>query len=78
MKCKTLYRDLDKFRAYRNAYKRRYRSKRDFSKGGNVEWSEEEIRLVMEHRYPDTEIARMIGRSVQAVQNKRCRVKKQW
>ena len=77
MKCKKTYRDMDKYRKYRNAYKRRYRAGRDYSDGRRARWTENEIRIVMEHRMPNTEIARMLGRSVQAIQIKRCKENKE-
>lgn len=68
MKCKRFYKDQEKFRVYRNGYKRRYNSKRNFSDGKKRRWTEEEIEVVLAHEMTDTEIARMLGRSVSAVQ----------
>jgi len=77
MKCRRSYRDDEKFKEYRNAYKRRYRAKRDFNHERFRKWTEKEIQVVMDRQKTDTEIAREIKRSIQAVQIKRHRILKQ-
>lgn len=39
------------------------------------EWTEREDRLVLAHAIPDRELAAQIGRSVQAIQIRRSRIK---
>ena len=77
MKCKKYYKDIEKYRAYRNGAKRRYATKRRFNTGKRRLWTEEEIMIVMDHEMTDTEIAKKISRSVTAVQIKRNRMKGQ-
>ncbi|MCD8006000.1 MAG: hypothetical protein LUF29_03355 [Oscillospiraceae bacterium] len=38
-------------------------------------WTEEEIKMVMEHTIPDSELSEKIGRSIKAIQEKRRRLK---
>ncbi len=38
-------------------------------------WTDEEIRLVMEHSIPDSELSQKIGRSLKGIQEKRRRLK---
>ena len=70
MKCRKSYKDEDRFKQYRNAYKNRYTQRRNFSDGFK-HWKEEEIQIVMEHNMTDTEIAKLLKRSITAIQNKR-------
>ena len=71
MKCRKDYADPEKFRAYRNRYKNRYNRKRNFSDGGKRPWTDEETKIVMEHKITDTEIAKQLRRSLLAVQARR-------
>lgn len=75
MKCKSGYKDPDKYRDYRNRCKARYRAKT----GSNVyeprEWTKEELRIVQAHEIPDRELSEKINRSVTAIQNARYRLK---
>ena len=41
------------------------------------DWTKEEIIMVLKHEMTDTEISAKIGRSVGAIQKKRCLLKKQ-
>ena len=75
---KTLkeYADTDKARAYRNR-QRKINYDRDGSdrRNGRKPWSKHEIDMILERELTDREVARIIGRSVKAIQIKRCRLK---
>ena len=75
MKCKKNFKDINKYRVYREKQKRKYYGSRDFSIEEKRPWTEEEVRIVMEHKLTDTETAKMIMRSVKAIQVKRSRMK---
>ena len=76
MKCKSQYKDLNKYRNYRNRCKTRYRART----GSNVyeprEWTKEELRMVQAHKITDRELSKKINRSVAAIQNARYKLKK--
>lgn len=76
MKCRKYYRDDEKFKQYRNGYNKRYYDARQYCTNRKARWTDEDIQIVMEHKIPDTAIARKIGRSVKAVQIMRCRMTK--
>lgn len=75
MKCRSKYADQDKYREYRNRYKNKYNKRRNFSDGGKRPWTDEETKIVLEHKTTDTEIAKMLGRSYSAVQCRRHKMK---
>ncbi|MCD8006719.1 MAG: hypothetical protein LUF29_07100 [Oscillospiraceae bacterium] len=39
-------------------------------------WTEEETKLVLEHKMPDSELSEKIGRSLKSIQEKRRRLKR--
>lgn len=53
--------------------KRRYYNRRRFGDGRRRSWTDEEIVAVLKHEKSDTELAKDLGRSVQAVQQARYR-----
>lgn len=55
----------------RNAQRKRYYDRHRYSVGRRP-WTLTDIQTVMDHKKPDTQIAREIGRTVLAVQVKRC------
>lgn len=57
----------------RSAQRKRYYNKTSFSEKSHKPWDEEEIEMVMEHAISDSELAKKICRSVQAIQLVRCR-----
>lgn len=75
MNRKKEYRDLEKARKTCNAQKRRYYGKTAFAKNGRLRYSEEEIELIKKHELTDTELAKMLNRSVGAIQNKRSKLR---
>ncbi|MCD7824177.1 MAG: hypothetical protein LUG86_09240 [Oscillospiraceae bacterium] len=54
--------------------------KRYYAKTANLyprhPWTPEEVKLVMEHKIPDSELSEKIHRSVKSIQQKRLNVKK--
>lgn len=77
MKCKRNYKNMDKYYSYVRNYKLRYRIKNGQGTGGHP-WTEEEDKLVLEHKMPDAELVRKIGRSISAIQKRRWKLKKQY
>ena len=75
---KTLkrYADTGKARAYRNR-QRKINYDRDGSdrRNSRKRWSNHEIDMILERELTDREVARIIGRSVSAIQIKRARLK---
>lgn len=68
MKCKTRYADMEKFRAYRNNQKQKRNDRsREYAYNNGSRWKPEEVEMVIRHEMPDIEIAKLIGRTVQAV-----------
>lgn len=69
---KQNYKDLNKWRKSKNRQRKRYYRKTQNAKNSGRPWTKEEIKIVMEHDMTDTEISNLIGRSVAAIQNRRC------
>ncbi|HDQ22383.1 MAG TPA: hypothetical protein ENN28_00215 [Candidatus Uhrbacteria bacterium] len=63
----------------RHKQKKRYYRKHNYSQAANVKrWSEKEEKLILSPKRPgDVELAKQLSRSVQAIQIKRSRLKKQ-
>ena len=69
------YRNKEKARICRNRRrKRNYNKSAATAVNGKCRWSVEDVVTVMEHRINDAGIAKLIGRSVEAIQIKRSRV----
>lgn len=69
------YPDKEKARLLRNIYrKRNYAKTQGYPKR---EWTLHEMDLILYSDKSDTELARELKRSVQAIQIKRCRLKKE-
>ena len=56
--------------------KRKYYSKTAYAVNHKYNYTDEEIQMILDHNLTDTEIAKKIGRSVQAIQIKRSRLQK--
>lgn len=78
MNRKNLYKDMEKFKNTRNAQKRRYYGRTSNAKNSGNPWTEDEIDLIIAHEKTDTELSNILGRSVRSIQNKRCRIKKEF
>ncbi len=72
---KKAYSDMEKFKRTRNVQRQRYYSKTAIY--GYNQWTSEQDRMVLEHKITDTELSVIIGHSVNAIQNRRWRLKKQ-
>lgn len=68
------YKDKEKLRKTRNAQNKRYFSKTAIYKPRR--WTDIEDVIVLEHKNTDMEISKQIGRSVEAIQVRRVRLKK--
>ena len=62
----------EKQREYNRKYYKRSADKAERTK---APWTNAEIKMIMEHKKPDAELAEMLGRSMQAIQVKRAKVK---
>lgn len=71
---KERYADMEKFNKTRKNQRKRYYQKTQMYKGRP--WSQDEERLVLEHKIPDSELSRKIKRSVGAIQTRRRVLKK--
>lgn len=59
----------------RNQQRKRYYTKhRASAENANQAWTSEQEIMVEKHDIPDVEISKRIGKSVQAIQIKRCRM----
>lgn len=77
MSCrKEWYKDLSKYRNTRKQQKRRYRMRTGSCLYQPKAWTESEDKLVMKHDISDVELSALLERSVQAIQIRRCRLKK--
>ncbi len=76
MKCKSNYKDLDKFKNYRDRYKARYRVRTGSYSYKPRPWTKEELQMVQAHEITDRELSKKINRSVSAIQAARYKLKK--
>lgn len=65
---------MDKFRAYRNKWKKKYYDKTATYEP--VAWTPEQEEMVLKHETPDSQLSKVIGHSVNAIQKKRWLLKK--
>jgi hypothetical protein len=75
MNRRSEYRDLGRARRTSAAQKVRYRARTGSGEGRSATrepWTEAEKAAVLERAVPDRELSRRLGRSVQAIQVRRC------
>lgn len=74
MKCKKFYKDMEKYRNYKNNSQKRNRK---IGRIGTIrhKWTKEEIQLILTSKLTDRELSKIIKHSIQAIQIKRSRVK---
>lgn len=77
MNRKEGYKDIEKWKKTRYKQNKRYYSKTAYNVNHRKKWTDEEIKLVLEHVISDTELSRLIGRSVGAIQKKRYKMKEE-
>lgn len=68
--------DKERARLLKRAEHKRYYGKTAFLYERRL-WSEEEDRLVLEHKIPDSQLVPIIERSMKAICNRRWRLKRQ-
>lgn len=71
---KKLYKDMDKWRKTCREQKRRYYEKTQNSRNKGSKYTLEEIKMILDKNYSDTELSQILGRSVKAIQVKRCKL----
>lgn len=71
---KKLYKDMDKWRETCREQKRRYYEKTQNSRNKGNKYTLEEIKMILDKNYSDTELSQILGRSVKAIQVKRCKL----
>lgn len=57
----------------RNEERRKYYDKTSYAPKHGERWSDDEIKMVLRHEVSDTELSKMLGRSVRAIQIMRCK-----
>lgn len=75
-KCRKTYKDMDKYNDYVNRNRKANYQKGNFSDGTARPYTLDEMELILEHSMSDRELAKLLKRSVQSIQIKRCRLKK--
>ena len=74
MNRKDGYKDLDKWANTCREQKKRYYDKTAYAKNGGARYTKKEIELILNHEISDHELAKMLNRSVKAIQIKRSRL----
>lgn len=74
MNRKNDYKDMEKHHKACRRQNQRYYAKTSFLYPSRP-WSADEDALVLEHKITDSELSAKIGRSVKAIQLRRCRLK---
>ena len=64
----------EKKREYRNRYYRKHAKDKANAK---APWRQVPEKLVLRHKLKDVQLSNLLGRSVKAIQTKRCKLKKQ-
>lgn len=73
---KSEYKDIEKWRETCHKQRLKYYRKTAFANNHHKRWTDEELEIVMRHEVPDHMISQMIGRSVESIQNMRCKENK--
>lgn len=77
MNRKNEYKDLEKWRKSCENQRKRYYAKTTDAENKNKPYSDREIELILQHDITDTQLSKMIGRSVKAIQVKRAKLNKE-
>lgn len=77
MNRKNEYKDLEKWRKSCENQRKRYYAKTTDAENKNQPYTEREIELILQHDITDTQLSKMIGRSVKAIQVKRAKLNKE-
>lgn len=76
MNRKNEYKDVEKWRRTCHRQRLKYYRKTAYAKNSNKRWTDDEIEIVMKREMSDDIISKKIGRSVEAIQLKRCKENK--
>lgn len=76
MNRKESYKDLNKWRESCQRQKAKYYGKTSNAENSRQPYTQKEMELILDHNITDTELAKMLGRSVLSIQIKRSRLKK--
>lgn len=76
MNRKNQYKDMEKYHKARNRQRARYYGKTSNAENSRQPYTLKEMELILDHNITDTELAKMLGRSVLSIQIKRSRLKK--
>ena len=76
MNRKKGYKNIEKWRETCHKQRLKYYRKTACAENHRKHWTKEEIEIVMAHELPDHIISKIIGRSVEAIQVKRCQENK--
>lgn len=71
------YRDIDKWRKACNRQRKRYYRKTQNAENKGSRYTLKEIEMILDRKYSDLELSKLLGRSMQAIQGKRCRLRKE-
>ena len=77
MKCKKMYADKEKYRKYRNGYNSRYYARTQNAPNKRQRWTLHDMDMIIKREVSDTELSKLLGRSVRAIQMKRQKLKKE-
>lgn len=77
MNRKNTYKDLDKWRASCNRGRKANYAKGRFNEGNRRKWTIAEMERVEKHDIPDRQLAEELKTTVQAIQLKRYRIRKE-
>ena len=77
MNRKNEYKDLEKWRKSCENQRKRYYAKTTDAENKSQPYSVREIELILQHDITDTQLSKMIGRSVKAIQVKRAKLNKE-
>lgn len=72
MNRKRDYKNIEKWRKTCHRQRLKYYRKTANAKNRGKRWTAEEIEMIMLHEHTDTIISKIIGRSVESIQIKRC------
>ena len=71
---KEQYRDMEKYKKTKRRQQRRYYKKTQIYDANN--WTDMADELILKHEKTDTELSKIVGHSVNAIQIRRSRLKK--
>ena len=67
---------MEKYRQACNRQRKRYYQKTQNAKNKGFRYTLKEIEMILDKNYSDAKLSKLLGRSVQAIQGKRCKLNK--